>query len=685
MPYNVSSKISSSAIVAGQFGHSAQTHKTAYSTECLHELYEFFSDWHSFFGDNTNLLSKMIGSSRSNAYDDIVGLALLRALVGNRASWRPNQAEAVRVQMTDGNSIIMNSCGGGKSLCWMIMILALILFPRHQKKQCIVVVLPYASLAKEKHQGTNLVSEKLGVVSQLIESKDVGISDTIPLLSNDGSPNAHVVYVSVNAWHLLLDRYKLQLRELCKKKVIARIFFDEPHEFLGECTIRFDVWMACLHRAANLHAPLTVLSATLPFYKGFMKLMGMKNPIIVGSGEFVYPKSFVELNSVKSFTDMSMQVGPKIGRLLKRRVGNIHVVSTSKALLSSLHLELVGQGHDAGLLTANTDEEEVDDILLRWAKGDLQILLSTFIPGTDSSHVANVVILGSCWNLLSLTQAFGRIREGKQVLGSQIVMYHLNPTPGGTYESRLKAIERKQAIRLGGAEIFDNESPDDMRIFEACICPMSVHMALTKPGCPIANISDAMGSSDAPSRSCGRCNRCLDNKFIEPCRIQASNAVVQLQMEEEEALLRRRNISEFLRNELMSFTCKSIGFCLCDAARCQEGVGKSSCFGCGSPRHGKKDCLVSTKEIFEGLGVCGFCYYFLDDETVHHSGNGAAKCDLGARLKRLLMHHSNPSARYLISQNQDDLGEAYCIMLEQIYSNREAFDAYMMEIIQLYK
>ena len=673
--------MATTAEVAELSGHSAATHRTSYGSNVYNGRELIYRTFHRAYGaDECSALDQSPSDTPLTPGELLRGL---RLLVGPGADWTsPRQGRMVGLAASlDGrHAHIGLSCGSGKAMVWMAMLVARIIAGRSHKT--IFVVLPYKFLMEHHLESAKSKGIEASIDMSIFgfTADDIGMSALPPCLA-DQLLLPDLCFLTMEALGKLVTYHALRIKEWVTAGLIHRIVLDEVHTIFAE---RFRSAYDVLPRVVCLNVPMITMSGSLPagFKNHLLFHLGMCTPLTLGDVDLVesddllgtFPTGFRFY--VKENSDHVSRAVEEAKHVLTRNPKHgIHIIVNSKKEAENVFQEL-SMNYESKIVTADSTSEEQALVAKQWSEGAIQLLVSTTIAlvGNENSACRHVLVVGYLFNLINLVQAVGRLRpRQRQTGGSFGVFLPLLLRRDFQRKEQMNTIEfaALRAKRLIGG---------DRGLFDRLLTTKGINdWAIDTVSCRVLSLSKVFGFERGACLVCDTCVGGVSMNIIPATNesaIAASAAemvvvhsatkrVVETPVEhtarvrtglsKEQNQTRNRAILVLKGLEEKCLFCGKVN---CNGEGCLKG-----CFNCGK-NHYKSKCPEkdSVAKALRGKA----CYQCFDPHSrqgyVQHSPQ---ECILKRRLRRLIFKKT---------QNSD---ATLAQVLGSVYSSDATFYTYV--------
>ena len=619
-------RIFSDTLLTEKSGHTQGTGRRAYSTwlensdEVLYDLY------HRNLGESC-LDPPVVDFI---PYSDTILMESLKQLLGKKARFRStNQREMVSIAT---NSILRHAyiglpCGQGKSMSWMIPMMASYLSGRHVGLR--IVILPYKFLLGHMIQHAmsmiGLLRERLSV--KCIESSDLVNGNFPDFLQGNSIPA--LLFLNLDSADTLLRLHLNRLQTMASTNILKRVYVDELQQFVAEFGFRSSY--QSMRALGRIGVPIMCLSGSLPqaMAMSIMSYCSILDQSQMNPIDLIVPSDPVGDGfslHVESVLDIANSV---IECVRKHRVGACHVICATKLLVQQISQVL---RKDMKVLAVTGDSEHEDQLTCskEWYEGTHDVLVSTIVAlvGNENRLCRTIVMGGFLYNVSSLVQAVGRLRPEQRGQDSHVYVFRLP----------FRSNDRKEAKNIGtdsfnerlNAGCLTEVNRDD---YFNLFSPTGLQELLSmKRGCFLRKLSSFYGFQ---RDQCSRCTNCrllkeppqqptdTDESNLQsrkrPLPLEgavqntkkerssslspiSTNKVAATAASQNERILRRR--AEWVFCELL-YRCVSCGNADCNG-ECVKG-----CYRCGDKHHFTNVCVYTSTKISNILlnkGVCFGCF-----------------------------------------------------------------------------
>jgi superfamily II DNA helicase RecQ len=614
--------VSATADAAEMSGHTEGTHEVRYGSELIGGAELNYRKYH-------NAIGAAYGTSISNEQIQAENLfQALKQIYGPDAEYTSElQRQMVIASATkNGNhSHVGLPCGSGKSLAWLLPLVAAAMTSKKIGMQ--IVVLPYNFLVGHLvNSAEEILQDRFDVSVVSLTTIECSMSSIPAALVNDENlPN--LAFFGLDAFASLHMYHQASLSRWAKSGKIHRIFLDEVHTVFAEWfRPKYDL----LPQIAKYGVPVMTMSGTVPStlvgplsrYLNMSDIVDGTDLDIIVSDDLVgtFPTGFkiscgefsnIEKEATKRAIDVMSSCTPQ---------GGLHLICASKVCAEKIFraLSLVKQKYKIELVTADIPKVDQAKIARKWSCGEFNILVSTSsaLVGNESSCCQAVFIVGYIFNLMSVVQAMGRLRP-KQRKSSGCIEIFLNKM---TTDLRKTYFERdKVAFNLLVAKgILAEEHLAAFRKVGS-LCAF-YRWAMNDPGCRVVALSNRFGLPGASN--CDVCDRCLGTSVAK----MAAKAKTKV-----DAVVTCENKALFVlkRLETMCLVCRKES---CNGEAC---LGKGACYRCGE-KHYSAGCSVPNglKPVLKSRA----CYACLDLHTRRdYRTHDMRSCPLEKRLLRIII------------------------------------------------
>lgn len=672
----------SDTLLTEKSGHTQQTGRTSYGTwldNSEEALYDFY---HKALGET--LLEIPANQFVPFTYQSLLnGLKQLKGSDADFASPQQKQMVEFAANSLIRHSFINMPCGQGKSMSWMVPIMASLLTGRHIGMR--IVVLPYKFLLGHMvHQAKSA----FGVLSDRLRVEFAGSSDidreTIPLYLQ-GRDLPALLLLNLDAAANLLEYHMELLQKWSLSNHLKRIYVDEFQQFIVE--YRFRRVYHNLRHLGRIGIPVMCLSGSLlsEVAKSMMSYCGLI------SGEF--------MDSIDTVTAMD-PVGDGFSFFVET-VGDVpravvdflentkctpcHILCASKRDAEKIR-ENLSKNLRILYVTGDTPSNEQGQCAKDWSLGNCDVLLSTIVAlvGNDNSACKTILIAGFLFNVSSIIQAIGRLRPVQR--GKNSIVKVFRQPIRSHHRRKAKETENTTFLELQEAGCLEaNDFNHFSKIYSACGL---LNFLSKTEGCFLQELSSLFGFGRT---RCGRCSLCeisvsqankkssetTDKEIpVQPCKRKITNPykkddkhkctqVAQRSQVHHEnrtshhdnstcpkklktdfydsqisiskiSADKRSSQEKNIRRMAESVIAELLYRCIaCGKATC-NGECTVGCYRCGSRYHQTNLCsynIGKLRIILCNKNVCFGCF-----DTIERSGqmHDIKQCPLQRRLKRIL-------------------------------------------------
>jgi superfamily II DNA helicase RecQ len=729
----------SSLLLTEKSGHTQATGRRAYSTILENSEEALYDHYHKELGE-TCLEPPPI---EFVPFPGPILKASLRELVGKRATFRnAQQREMVKISsnMYLRHAFAGLPCGHGKSMAWMVPIVASFLTGRDVGLR--IVVLPYkfllGHLVERAKSQLGVLHDRLSV--EFLESSDIA-EDTVPriLVSNSRDVPA-LLFLNLDGAVKLMRYHMDFLQKLASENILKRIYVDEFQQLIVEFGFRSPY--QGLRELGRIGAPVLCLSGSLPsamamHLMSYCRLKIGTQPdsveIIegldpIGDG-FTFDIHVVEdiVESIVAYVCQSPSRVP------------CHIICSSKVTVENIaSSSRLSPRYRVAKVTGDTASSEQFSISKCWSNGEIDILVSTSVAlvGNENGKCKTVVIAGFLYNVSSLVQAFGRLRPEQR--GSDATVCIFRSPFRKNERSDARTIEKNAFEQLRTTSCL-GEDVHEMycKIFSPCGLQ---DIFCLKGGCYLKALSSYFGYDRT---ACGRCTLCkgdlqqADNALVvhNPYKRNVDGRgesrdltpVMTKRMKDSTGSLGDGNIGgatkqlsprpvtvvggsiplrpandsinevrtiQAIANSMgmaerkiraaaqcvlaeLRYRCVSCGYATCAGDMCLRG-----CYRCGDQHHMANVCAYTMPKLSSILANKGVCFGCFD--TTQRAGmktHDIRECPLKRRLKRLVFldraRKSKTFDAYLRCVYADELS---FLTMVSTYSNKVTLGGYVVSI-----
>ena len=552
------------------------------------------------------------------------------------------------------HAFIFMGCGTGKSGIYILSQLARVLNGMKPHKN--IVISPHnALLTQHRLQALKYFAGTSLKVTSLLPmdiSNPMSIQDDFDLL-----------FISIHAFKELIDSHYQRVMNWH----IDTIFVDEYHNIFGEIFRHANSWIA-LRNLASLKARIMCMSATAngQLIEYVAQYLQMGNYEIIGSERnYHMPKVAitVERCNEKNIIDVVIERVHQLNRKKKYRF-KIHIVTMTRDDAEDICKRLCQCGVTSIWLTSKLLQSEKVHTMKTWEEQDDQVIVTTFTDGIDNPLIEDVISVRARHSAVSLIQALGRIRPGRQFPNRATL--HILDTGYDPTSSREDADTLNYIM---AANLIPNaiSRPIASTFFTKLFHISGYRQIIEGHHCYRRALLEVCG---VRSVDCGFCSYCSKKNAICHSANEASIAITKVNKD-------RHFVLQQL--QLMLKTCMVCEKAGCDGTRCL-GNQRHRCWRChaftpGKNWHTTKDCIANT--ISRGK-ICPFCLLaFTPDMPTDTSleKHQRGKCVYQERIRRVLLyqvaskHDKGQSARNVLepcARSTDIWFEKMAMNLKQI-------------------
>ena len=672
----------SSQLLTEKSGHTQGTARRAYSTTLLDSEEALYDFYHKSLGE-VCLEPPHIDFV---PFSESILKSALQELVGKKATYRHSQQwDMVE---TAANNVLRHSyvglpCGHGKSMSWMVPIVASFLAGRHVGLR--IVVLPYkfllGHLVDRARSQLGVLHDRLTV--EFLSSSDIEDNIVPSVLMDHALPC--LLFLNLDAAVKLLQKHMDRLQKLAREKLLKTIYVDEIQQFLCEYSLRTPIQSLC--ELGRVGVPVLCLSGSLPTSMA-MQLMTyfrlrsksqQDNSVHVIDGLDPVGDGFTLDVTVTA------EIGKDVAEYIKQSKRTpCHVICSTKDMVREI-AALLSPTMNVLTVTGESSSDEQFSVSNSWSSGKCEVLVSTTVAlvGNENSKCRTIVIAGVLFDVSSLVQAFGRLRPEQRGVNSVVSIFH-NPIEKKNAQYAITVLETRfrelkdagcldETMRKDFINIFSNLGL--LRVLntqQGCYLKrISSYFGYDRTDCercslcrtPLESTSDVVMVNSQETHSMERCStsvvvmgknqethsmeRCSSvssptkrlklNPAIHPSKKAVDevtrNKVVAEELNDKDKEIRRA--ADFVFNQL-KFHCLHCKKADCYGERC---VNNKNCFKCGVAGHHSNKCIYTTerlKTILPNKGVCFGCYD-VRGRPGHQEHDMKLGCPLHRRLKRLLL------------------------------------------------
>ena len=629
-------------------GHTQGTGRRAYGTylensdELLYDLY------HRSLGE-ISLDPPVLAFT---PFSDSVLEAGLKELLGRQASFRSREQKRmidISANCVTRHSYVGIPCGHGKSLSWLVPVIASFLTGRSVGLR--IVILPYKFLLGHMvEQARSMIGMMLAdrIRVEFVDSS--GLESVSKFLEEKSVPA--LLFLNLDSAASLLKLHLVTLQKLAAKRVLHRIYVDEFQQLIVE--FGFRSCYQTLRELGRIGAPVMCLSGSMPFSMAtsLMSYCRLLVGYTLDSVEIV--QGFDPIGSgfffdVKVVQNLETSI---VESVLTCMDSACHVICDTKVLVDKVG-KLLSNRCNLLSVTGDTPSHEQMQCARDWASGTYDVLVSSTVAlvGNENKKCRKIVVGGFLYNVSSLVQAIGRLRPPQRGPGAVVEVLHLpfnqkvlkdaNETEVNSFRELVSATCLKEDCRDDYSKIF---SPVGLQNF-----------LLTKEGCYLQTLSSYYGYARCKCMNCQLCHTVKKIGDDDTSRVVSASPQKRLQQtgspesnkrgklyidsnvetameyaaEASHEEKRIRRLADNVFRELL-FRCV-----LCGEAACIGECGRW-CYRCGDRYHSTNSCSFTPKKvalILANKGVCYGCYDTRQRGTEYHK---MKDCPLRRRLKRLL-------------------------------------------------
>ena len=430
----VITRVSTSSENAIQFHHKPKMHDNIYSSATISKdkdgnrvgasLITARAIWRQF-GEGNVMFNRFDSDNDDNTIPDAAFISAMRQSLRNpSAECKPFQMKAFKeLDRTDGSQhlFVFQPPGSGKSALWNILILARYLYSSKIKKS--LVIIPHNALLAQQQRNSRekyFYATSVRVVHASLEN----LQELIGLMGE-----FDLCYISIHAFATLISKHRGELMSWG----LDLVFIDEYHLLFSEI-FRVQQW-ASIQDIVSLEARIICTSATTctDSIKCTASFLGIKSgnyTVIGGHQDYTVPNIAIHIKESKE-KNLIREVGDYIKRQIaiqhqQQTKHSLHVIAFTRKQATNLSTLLLDNGISSTSLTSDNDNSSRVEIMNKWAKGTLHVLVSTFNCGLDSEFVGEVIIMGGCRSAADAQQSMGRIRPQMQKGEQSLVTFWLS-------------------------------------------------------------------------------------------------------------------------------------------------------------------------------------------------------------------------------------------------------------------
>lgn len=674
-------RLVSSHVLTEKSGHTQGTGRRAYSTVLENSEEALYDFYHKELGEAC-LDPPVI---HFVPFPESILKSALKEILGKKGTFRNSQQRDMVI--TASNDVLRHAfaglpCGHGKSMSWMVPIVASFLAGRHVGMR--IVIVPYrfllGHLVERARSQLGLLHDRLTV--EFLSSNDIEDAVVPSLLLDHALPA--LLFLNLDSAIKILQRHMDRLQKLASDNLLKRIYVDECQQLIAEFGFR-DAYHG-LRDLGRVGVPVLCLSGSLPTslshsLMSFCRLKVHTGPDSVQVIEGLEPVGEGFTLNVRVTDDIEIDV---VEYIIQTKRIPCHVICSSKKCVAKISQRLCGSFRVCHV-TGNSTCDEQFSVSKKWYDGECDILVSTTVAlvGNENPKCKTIVIAGFLYDVSSIVQAFGRLRPEQRGDDSVVVIYRNRISEMNYEETKKDGEEAFQKLKAAGC-LSDNERTVFGRIFS----PFGLRQVLLlRKGCYLQTISSYFGYNRAP---CGRCNLCRASVAIErkscvtsnedrlDAVLSGSNASPAKRLKvpspikersvvkgvvsffgvcaspakrlkvaapiSDSGVIKNKIVAESMNDhdkktrKLATLVVGELQYrCIvCDSGTCQGELCVKGCYKCGENNHFSSQCeytIDRLKKILSNKGVCFGCFDVCPRGTPPHD---MKSCPLHRRLKRLV-------------------------------------------------
>ena len=645
--------VSTADEVAEMSGHSVETHQQFYSSSLNQE--GFFDKYHHHLGADV-LFDKEQNTALCLATESDV-LHYLKVMFGLNAEFFSKLQQEMVIDSCNNlnkHTFCSIGCGGGKSISWMIPTLRFSLMGVRMKMT--IVVVPYCFLLDHHvNSCSNLIGGCRKINIESLKGKDIE-ENILPNVIRDKASLPAILFVSLEAIRILIEYHYSYLIELGNENCLYKIYIDEAHTILSEINFRHSY--IGLSKLATLNVPIALYSGTFQrnFISAFLNFMfgvvhnHMYNFII---DEKIFGDKLMTLQHVVAKTYLDKCTNAAIKYMNDFEDSNVHIIVSTKDEGSEIFNRLKTNGIDCEFICS--DSKHQSQVATKWNNDLLKILITTTLGlvGNESTRTGLVCIVGLHYNLVSIVQAYGRVRVRRRTKYSKCIIFTAENN-----NARLHLSKEEDSIKLDELIGMGIVCETNRQKYKRSMTMASVEEWLMKDkGCRLVSLAARLGFKHQKCTMCDICtNSCV--------RVTAKKKTNQLG----DSVMKRNTGIQLLNRLRQKCICCNRTDCngTCVVMQ-QKGITCYHCLG----SHYARQCKKGYKNILKGK-ACYSCYvYNYSQDCIHDhtecSGNGGIK----ERLRGLIQHD------YLEKKKNTGTTASFIIHLAGIYGSAESFFSFL--------
>lgn len=645
--------------VAEMSGHTRETHEQYYSSSISKE--GFFDKYHYSLG--ADIIFDEVNNEPLGLTSESDVLHYLKVIFGLQADFLSKFQKQMVLDSCNNiskHSFCSISCGGGKSLSWVIPTIRNSL--KQVRNKMSIVVVPYCFLLEHHVNNTrNLIGtcrKNIDVVP--LKGTDVHENE-LPITLRDKESLPAILFLSLEAIRKLVEYHHLYLNELGSDNHLEKIYVDEAHTILSEMNFRPSY--EALSKLATFNVPISLFSGTFQrsFVSTFLEyLFGsgdnrMYNFII---DESIFGDTLMRMEHCSS-KDYLMKCCHEIIKYLRSYKNlNVHVIVSTKDEGLKVESELRTKEIDCEFICS--DSKNQAEVATKWNNDLLKVLITTTlgIVGNESTKTGLVCVVGLHYNLPSIVQAYGRIRFKRRTKYSKCSIF--TAMNNGAILIRAKNDDRLKLDSLIGTGIV---SEMHRVMYNNSMTVQSVYDWLNKDqGCRMVSLSHRLGYRIS---KCKICDICTDS-----C-VRMSSRAREVDLYSSKAM--KNDALQVLSRLKMKCICCNKRECngSCVASRRSNGL---TCFHCLG-NHYASNCDKGYRSILDRK-ACFSCWaYNYDQDCVHIHTVCSADGGIKERLRALIQYD------YLEKKKKGNNALSFNSHLSGIYASKDTF----FKFLHIYK
>jgi len=430
--------ISATGSMARQSHHSTNTHSAVYATSVTDGEEMLFQKYHESLGEPSpsSMMTPVVGDTRLVNENSL--LHALKILYGPGANFFSESQRQLVWHTVNGlnkqHIHASTSCGGGKSLAWILRVVVLSML--RWRFGMTIIVVPYNFLQKHLRAAaeTVLKGKLLAVTMASIGCKDINRDQLPECLRGNSLPT--LLFVSIDAFSSLLEFHLNYLKRMVATKLLDLICVDEVHTYFGE--IQFRSAYDHLWKISALGCTVVTLSGTLPpqlipVVGACLKLSNDASnasdmTLVAGSDPLGRGFRFSLLRLpqgegwVEQYVRRAME---KLKHFLDRYpTYSAHVICSTIKMAEKLTESLISVKISCSLATSEVPTLKQEETAKQWYGGELRVLVSTTcgLVGNECNSCRLVLCLGNLYNACQLIQAAGRLRTCQRDVASELMV-----------------------------------------------------------------------------------------------------------------------------------------------------------------------------------------------------------------------------------------------------------------------